>query len=103
MRDDLLDEMRSRQETKFREIATMIAADLGYGAFGELDPKRRAALELEAEEAILRWEHDAEMQMQPIEPKTPLQRLLREHHDIGETILDIRKEEDNGAGDADVV
>ena len=71
----------------------MIAAHLGYGAFDKLSRKEKAAVKLEAEEAIAEWEEGPEMKLKPIDPKYPLQKLLRQYHDIGESILDIMDEE----------
>jgi hypothetical protein len=39
---------------------------------------------------IDRWEEDAEIAADPIEPTNALQGLLRQHHDIAEEILGIR-------------
>jgi len=82
------------QDAKFREIADLIAVSLGYGSFDALGAEEKLAVELETREAIERWEEIAEMMMPSVEPKNSLQKLLREHHDIGEAILDIRDEEE---------
>src|SRR6516164_285005 len=82
------------QDAKFREIADLIAVNLGYGSFDALGAQEKLVVELETREAIERWEEIAEMMMPSVEPKNSLQKLLREHHDIGEMILNIRDEEE---------
>src|SRR6516164_10199418 len=78
------------QDAKFREIADLIAVSLGYGSFDVLGAEEKLVVELETREAIARWEEIAEMMMPSVEPKNSLQKLLREHHNIGEMILNIR-------------
>ncbi len=71
----------ARRAQKFSEITAMLSETLGPGA----DP------ELEAEEAIERWEEGPEMNAAgPIALVNPLNTLLREYHDICEEILDIQ-------------
>jgi hypothetical protein len=41
---------------------------------------------------IDQWEETVEMEHEPRQPNTPLERLLREYHEISEQILDIRDE-----------
>jgi len=67
---------------------------LGTAVFDALGAEEKLAVELETREAIERWEEIAEMMMPSVEPKNSLQKLLREHHDIGEMILNIRDEEE---------
>jgi hypothetical protein len=73
---------------KLREIATLIARDLGYGSFDILADRERLDVQQEAEDAINKWEQAVELELSPPEPKGPLQVLLREYHDICEAILD---------------
>jgi hypothetical protein len=49
-------------------------------------------LNQEAEDVIKQWEETVEMEVRPPGPKTPLQSLLREYHDICEDIHDIEGE-----------
>jgi hypothetical protein len=49
-------------------------------------------LNQEAEDVIKQWEETVEMEVRPSGPKTPLQCLLREYHDICEDIHDIEAE-----------
>jgi hypothetical protein len=55
-----------------------------------MDEHGLANADEEAEEAIERWEKDAEMADTPPTPSGALQRLLSEHHSICEEIMDIR-------------
>jgi hypothetical protein len=66
-------------DEKFNEIASFLAKQLGL-----------ANADDEAEEAIERWEEDAEMREVTPTPAGTLQRLLSEHHSISEEIMDIR-------------
>jgi hypothetical protein len=66
-------------DEKFDEIESFLAKQLGL-----------ANADDEAEEAIERWEEDAQMADTPPTPTGALQRLLSEHHEISEQILDIR-------------
>jgi hypothetical protein len=91
-----LRELETQRAAKFQEIEAIIAWRLGYGALDGLTPEQKSAVKAEAEQAIDQWEETAEMEMPPIEPSTPLQALLREHHEICEQILDIQ---DEGLGD----
>jgi DNA phosphorothioation-dependent restriction protein DptG len=49
-------------------------------------------LNQEAKDVIKQWEETVEMEVRPPGPKTPLQSLLREYHDICEDIHDIEGE-----------
>ena len=49
-------------------------------------------LNQEAKDVIKQWEETVEMEVRPPGPKTPLQSLLREYHDICEDIQDIEGE-----------
>jgi len=66
-------------DAKFQEICQLLAVELGLS--GE-------RLTNEAEVAIKRWEETAEMQGILPAPSSPLQKLLKEHYEIGEHILD---------------
>jgi hypothetical protein len=66
-------------DDKFDEIASFLAKQRGLANADE-----------EAENAIERWEEDAEMADIPPTPTGMLQRLLSEHHSISEKIMDIR-------------
>jgi hypothetical protein len=78
-----LRKLHQQLDDKFDEIASLLAEQLGYSA---TDPRCYE----EAEKVIDRWEEDAEIAADPIEPTNALQGLLRQHHDIAEEILGIR-------------
>ena len=48
------------------------------------------------ENVIEQWEENVEMEDPPRHPRTPLQQLLREYHEICEDILDIEDEDRPG-------
>lgn len=96
-----LAELHRQRGAKMDEIVALLAWRLGYGDPATLSADQRDAIETEAEQVVDRWMEDAEMADPPSEPTTPLQRLLREHHDLGEMILDIQDgmaDRDEGAG-----
>jgi hypothetical protein len=86
----LLRDLHDGLDAKFDEIARFLAIQLGYNA---ADPRGRE----EAQDAIDRWEEDVEIRKAAaeirkaaaFEPTSPLQRLLREHYDISELIMNI--------------
>jgi hypothetical protein len=82
-----LQALHQQLDDKFNELACFLAKQLG---FADTDPQTRE----EAEQAIERWEEDAEMKrgVTPPKPTGELQRLLSEHHEIGEWIMNIRDE-----------
>jgi hypothetical protein len=71
------------------QIIAVIARDLGYGDVARLTPEQRDAVESEAEDAEERWSRDAEIADPAIEPRTPLQRLLKRYHDFGQALFDL--------------
>jgi hypothetical protein len=71
------------------QVIAVIARDLGYGDVARLTPNQRDAVEEEAEDAEERWSMGAEMADPAIEPRTPLQRLLKQYHNLGQAILDL--------------
>jgi hypothetical protein len=84
-----LRELHQKLDAKNDEIAAHVAKHLGYD---EGDPRSHE----EASEAIMNWEEDVEMD--PAQwrfadkPTHKLQQLLKERHEIAETILDVRDE-----------
>jgi hypothetical protein len=78
-----LRKVHQQLDDKYDEIASLLAEQLGYSG---TDPRRYE----EAEKVIDRWEEDAEIAADPIEPTNALQGLLRQHYDIAEEILGIR-------------
>jgi len=93
-------ELHRRRDAKMDEIVALLALELGYGSIANLTVEQRQSIEAEAEEAEERWMEDADMADPPIVSTTPLQRLLRDHHDLGELILNIQ-EEAMGLGEDD--
>ena len=74
-------------DAKFQEICQLLAVELGLS--GE-------RLTNEAETAIKRWEEAAGMQDIPPAPSSPLQKLLKEHYELDEQILDAEDAEIDG-------
>ena len=78
-----LQELHVQLDNKFNEIVELLARELNHA---KNDPR----VHDEAESAIQRWAEDAQMAENPIESKGELQRLLKEHHQIAEEIMDVR-------------
>jgi hypothetical protein len=78
-----LQELHVQLDSKFNEIVELLARELNHA---KNDPR----VHDEAESAIQRWAEDAQMAKHPIETKGELQRLLKEHHQIAEEIMDVR-------------
>ena len=90
-----LDLLYTEQTKKFDEICTLVARELGYGAWSTLSVVDRNQVEDEAEQYVEQWDETVELQTSPtIRPMTPLRRLLSEYHTICERILDEREIED---------
>jgi CRISPR/Cas system-associated exonuclease Cas4 (RecB family) len=68
-----------RRLRKLQQIKQLLSIVLGPDA----------DLNQETEDVIKQWEETVEMEVRPPSPKTPLQCLLREYHDICEDINDI--------------
>ena len=71
-----------RRARKMQEIEQLLSAVLGANV----------DLNQEAKNIIDQWEETVEMEDRPRQLRTPLQRLLREYHEIREGILDIEDE-----------
>jgi hypothetical protein len=85
-----IEQLHDRLDDKFDQIALLIAQRLGFQTpLSNADRKKASE---EAEQAIERWDKDAEMAALPPEPATPLQQLFHEHHEIQERILDFLDE-----------
>jgi hypothetical protein len=88
-------EIEARADLHYRrnqimdQVIAVIARDLGYGDVASMTPDQRDAVEGEAEDAEERWSRDAEIADPAIEPRTPLQRLLKRYHDFGQAMLDL--------------
>jgi hypothetical protein len=79
----------AQKSKKFGEICALVARDLGYGELPTLSETSRKYVENEVEQHVREWEETVEMRTSPtIRPITPLRRLLSEHREICERILD---------------
>jgi hypothetical protein len=85
-------DLHRRRNKTMDEIIAMIARDLGYGGVTSLTPDQRDSVEDEAEDAEERWSKTTEMADPVPDPTTPLQRLLKQYHDLGQAILDLSEE-----------
>jgi hypothetical protein len=84
-----LDQLYAEKGKKFDEICTLLARELGYGEFATLGAENRKWVELEAEHYLKEWDETTEFRTRAnIRPITPLRRLLSQHQDICERILD---------------
>jgi hypothetical protein len=82
-------DLHKQRNQAMDQVIAVIARDLGYGDVASLTPDQRDAVEGEAEDAEERWSRDAEIADPVIEPRTPLQRLLKQYHDFGQAIFDL--------------
>jgi hypothetical protein len=71
------------RDAKFDELCHWLSTKLGVSDANLIID--------EAEQAIDRWEKEAVMNNLDT-PQTPFQRLLQEHHELGEAMLDIQDE-----------
>jgi hypothetical protein len=78
-----LQELHAQLDNKFNENVELLARELRHA-------KNDHRVHDKAESAIQRWAEDAEMADHPIETKSELQQLLKEHHQIAEEIMDVR-------------
>jgi hypothetical protein len=79
MTDDIA-ALEDQRDAKFEEILDVIASDLKLGKFDTLSAEDQARVEQEAEAASDRWIDEVEDE--PREPNTPLEKLLAEHYAI---------------------
>lgn len=79
----------AQKTKKFSEICTLVAHELGLAAWPLVDGVDRRRVENEASQCVKEWEETVEMRTDPgLRPATPLRRLLSQHHQICERILD---------------
>ena len=84
-----LDQLYTEKGKKFDEICARLAHELGYGDFAKLNTEDRAHVEHEAEQYVRDWDETTEFRTRAnIRPITPLRRLLSQHQQICERILD---------------
>jgi len=84
-----LDRLYSEKEKKFAEICVLVARELGLGDFAKLGVEDRHQVDLEAERRLKEWDETTEFRTRAnIRPITPLRRLLSQHQQICERILD---------------
>ena len=84
-----LDQLYAEQRKKFDEICVRLAHELDYGDFAKLNSEDRAHIEQEAEQHVRDWDETTEFRTRAnIRPITPLRRLLNQHQQICERILD---------------
>jgi hypothetical protein len=86
-------ELLCAQKTeKFASICSLVARELGYGELSTLSEADRNQVKDEAEQYVALWGETVEMKTSPtIRPMTPLRRLLSEHQNLCERILDERE------------
>ena len=83
-----LRELYNQKQSKFSEISALLARQIGYGELTNMSSQQRERLENETQSCVDHWEETVELDHPFKDPTTPLQCLLREHHDICELILD---------------
>ena len=82
----------AQKAEKFASICSLVARELGYGEPSTLSEADRDQVKDEAEQYVELWGETVEMKTSPtIRPMTPLRRLLSEHQNLCERILDERE------------
>jgi hypothetical protein len=91
-----LELLYAQKSKKFDQMCAVVALELGYGDLSTLRDEERNRVEDEAKQCVEQWEETVKMRTSlTIHPITPLRRLLAQHHDIDERILD-EQEMDTG-------
>ena len=84
-----LDQLYAEKGKKLDEICVRLAHELGYGDFAKLKSEDRAHVEQKVEQCLKDWDETTEFRTRAnIRPITPLRRLLSQHQQICEQILD---------------
>ena len=84
-----LELLYAQKSKKFDQVCALVARELGYSELPLLSDEDRSRVEDEAKQYVEQWEETVEMRTSPtIRPITTLRRLLAEHHEICERILD---------------
>ena len=84
-----LELLYAQKSKKFDLVCALVARELGYSELPLLSDEDRSRVEDEAKQYVEQWGETVEMRTSPtIRLITPLRRLLAEHHEICERILD---------------
>jgi hypothetical protein len=84
-----LELLYAEKRKKFDQICALVAQELGYGGLSTLSGEHPNQVEDEAEHYVKAWEETIEFRTNlNLRPITPLRRLLNEHQDICDRILD---------------
>ena len=84
-----LDQLYAEKAKKFAEICALLARELGLGEFAKLGVEDRHQIDLAADQHLKEWDETTEFRTRAnIRPITPLRRLLSQHQQICERILD---------------
>jgi hypothetical protein len=88
-RDEVaLDALYERKDKLFVGIEKLFAAQLGFD-FESLSADKKDEISDEAQELTENWDA-ADLEKGQLEASTEMQKLLKEHHEICELILDLR-------------
>jgi uncharacterized protein (UPF0262 family) len=94
---DTVEQLEELRVAKFKQLSDLIATTmLGFRNLDALSDDQRSAVKERVEGAIGEWEEATEMGPQLLEPRTPLERLLRDYHEICEQMLDARRRYSTG-------
>jgi len=89
---DTLEQLEELRVAKFKQVSDLIATTmLGFHNLDALSDDQRSALKERVDDAIEEWEETVKMEP-PRVSKTPLERLLRDYHEICEQMLGAREE-----------
>ena len=87
MGKSLLEELRAKRDIVFSKLVELVANEQVVDL---KDPDVRAGIEAEVEEMTEDWMKAEGENVRGIAAETPLQRLLAEHYQLGEQIMDLR-------------
>jgi hypothetical protein len=82
-------ELQAKRATKFDQICELVRKQLGYKSLDKLSDQEHQQVIEEAEELAENWD-EASLEDWNLLARTELQRLLAEHHEIGEQIVDLQ-------------
>jgi hypothetical protein len=86
----LLKKLQAEHGAKFDQICELVRKRLGYRKLSKLSDEERRQVVEEAEELTENWDR-AVVEDRELQAKTKLQKLLAEHHEIGERLLTLHQ------------
>jgi hypothetical protein len=82
--------LEAERAAQFHKMADVVAGELGLGEYSTLTPEQKERVDDRVEELIEQWNQTETLSGPHSVVRTALQTLLRQHHQTGESILEIR-------------